>query len=574
MAQERILVLDADWNAGLAIVQSLGAAGYRCVVAAKDDRSPAFSSRYVSETAIYPDPMKDAAAFQRWISDWVRKNDVALVIPATECTLIPLHEMRDDAELARRVAMPSKEAIDVAVDKEHLRALAEGLGVPVPASTHVTSAGELTDGRIDEWLREGGAVVKTTKTKVWKANTAVQFPTMIAGDREELEHAVLERLQYVPVQVQQWVPGPGLGVEILARDGEIVMSIAHERLHEVPLTGGGSSYRRTIPMPPELYADAQKLMRALCYDGVAMVEFRGDPATGSHWLMEINVRFWGSLPLAIFAGADFPRALAAMLLRDEIPNGPLPRHNVYARQIEHDVSWLKLMLKRRGHHSPHELTQPLGRSLLEWGRVFTGREAWDGANLKDPKPFLHEIHHVVGKGLGALHGKASRRMIQNTARRSSVERARRFPCARRVLFLCHGNVCRSAYAALRLCTTNGVCCDVRSAGFHPQSGRTTPGEFQRAAKRRGIDLADHRSMCVTLDDLEWADIVVLMDQQNYDLLSELDPRSLGKVVWLGALDGNKIEIEDPYGETEQRMDDVLERIDACLDRLSQGCAEY
>lgn len=165
MARERILVLDADSNAGLAIVQSLGAAGYRCVAAAKDDRAPAFSSRYVSEAALYPDPMKDMAAFQRWISDWVRTNDVALVIPATERTLVPLHEMRDDAEVARRAAMPSKASIDAAVDKERLRALAAELGVPVPASVYVTSGDELTDGRIAEWLREGGAVVKTTKSK-------------------------------------------------------------------------------------------------------------------------------------------------------------------------------------------------------------------------------------------------------------------------------------------------------------------------------------------------------------------------------------------------------------------------
>lgn len=250
------------------------------------------------------------------------------------------------------------------------------------------------------------------------------------GDREELKRAVLERVQYVPVQVQQWVPGRGLGVDLLARHGEIVMRLAHERLHEVPLTGGGSSYRRTIPMPPELYADAQKLIRALGYHGVAMVEFRGDPVTGRHWLMEINARFWGSLPLAIFAGADFPRALAAMLLRDELPNGPPPRDNVYARTIHGDVSWIRLILKRRAHFSQYELTEPLGKSLLAWGRVFTGREAWDGANLKDPKPFLREVQHVADKVLRAVYDKARLLVVQIAARRSSLERARRFRGAR------------------------------------------------------------------------------------------------------------------------------------------------
>jgi hypothetical protein len=40
-----------------------------------------------------------------------------------------------------------------------------------------------------------------------------------------------------------------------------------------------------------------------------MVEYRVDPQTGSALLMEVNGRFWGSLPLAYYAGADFPYLL-------------------------------------------------------------------------------------------------------------------------------------------------------------------------------------------------------------------------------------------------------------------------
>jgi len=37
-----------------------------------------------------------------------------------------------------------------------------------------------------------------------------------------------------------------------------------------------------------------------------MIEFKTNPADGIPRLMEINGRFWGSLPLAIAAGVDFP----------------------------------------------------------------------------------------------------------------------------------------------------------------------------------------------------------------------------------------------------------------------------
>ncbi len=39
-----------------------------------------------------------------------------------------------------------------------------------------------------------------------------------------------------------------------------------------------------------------------------MVEFKVDDRDGRARLLEINGRFWGSLPLAVHAGADFPAA--------------------------------------------------------------------------------------------------------------------------------------------------------------------------------------------------------------------------------------------------------------------------
>ena len=42
------------------------------------------------------------------------------------------------------------------------------------------------------------------------------------------------------------------------------------------------------------------------YTGVAMLEFRKNFDKNESVLIEINGRFWGSLPLAVAAGADFP----------------------------------------------------------------------------------------------------------------------------------------------------------------------------------------------------------------------------------------------------------------------------
>src|SRR5262249_60395245 len=51
------------------------------------------------------------------------------------------------------------------------------------------------------------------------------------------------------------------------------------------------------------------VLRALRWHGVAMVEFR-QRSDGTPVFLEVNGRFWTSLPLAIHAGVDFPALLA------------------------------------------------------------------------------------------------------------------------------------------------------------------------------------------------------------------------------------------------------------------------
>ena len=54
-----------------------------------------------------------------------------------------------------------------------------------------------------------------------------------------------------------------------------------------------------------------------------MVEFKDPGTPHSPVVMVINARFWGSLPLAIAAGVNFPVLLVRLMLGLEVPR-PLP----------------------------------------------------------------------------------------------------------------------------------------------------------------------------------------------------------------------------------------------------------
>ena len=51
-----------------------------------------------------------------------------------------------------------------------------------------------------------------------------------------------------------------------------------------------------------------------------MFEFRYNPVTADWVLLEVNARFWGSLPLPLSLGVDFPRFLYELMARNtEVP---------------------------------------------------------------------------------------------------------------------------------------------------------------------------------------------------------------------------------------------------------------
>src|SRR5262245_55242849 len=80
---------------------------------------------------------------------------------------------------------------------------------------------------------------------------------------------------------------------------------------------------------------------------------------------------------------------------------------------------------------------------------------------------------------------------------------------RRVLVLCHGNICRSPFAeALLTARIPGL--EVRSAGLHAADGHPADPSAVACAQRMGVSLAAHRSARVTAELVAWADLVLVM----------------------------------------------------------------
>lgn len=391
----KALVLDAHAAAGLAAVQALGRDGVE-VHAASHGECLAFSSRYLAKSLIHAWPLEPSAMIE-WLRQVESREAYDLIVPSTELSLGAFQTCADDDPLRRKAVLASRRSVEVALDKIQSCNMARELGIPVPTSRVIESL----DGASPP--ASYPVVLKTARSHLWCDGALVYAPVRIA--RNEVEwRGFLERwVHCTPVQQQDYFAGHGWAVECLYAQGELRWSFAHERLHELPLTGGGSSYRRSVTVPEPLLRCAQRLLDALGWHGVAMVEFRVG-ADGEFVFLEVNPRLWGSLPLAITSGVNFPLGLCRLATGAQPGDQPAYRIHRYARNLPADLEWMRANWKA-DHTDPLLLTHGRVRSLVEWARPLAGRESWDHFDWADLRPILRQLAEAYHRLRG---GAASR----------------------------------------------------------------------------------------------------------------------------------------------------------------------
>lgn len=145
----------------------------------------------------------------------------------------------------------------------------------------------------------------------------------------------------------------------------------------------------------------------------------------------------------------------------------------------------------------------------------------------------------------------------------------------RILFVCLGNICRSpaAEAMLRVLVDReglGDRVEIDSAGtYGGHSGERSDPRMRRAAEARGIPMT-HRARQVREEDFERFDMVIAMDDNNYENLFRLAPDRAAqqKIYRFREFLRNHPDwsyIPDPYYEGHEGFELVL-------DLLEDGCS--
>ncbi len=568
----RTLILDAEFITSLTILRSLSRQGIHCDIASSTTQTICRSSRYAKTHFQYPDPLVKAEDFVDYICKLLEENEYDLVIPVTERSLIPLSESNKLDPWRDRLAIAERESLIQVLDKEKTLKLAKQYDVSTPFSQTISSIEEVQ--LLAEDL-EYPVVLKPGQS-IPEAEHRRQLTVSYAHNASELIQGCKDLLPFCQILLQQYATGVGTGIEILANQGEIVYSFQHLRLHELPLTGGGSCFRKSIPVDPILLEASEKLIAALKWHGVAMVEFKWQPESGKYWLMEINGRFWGSLPLANAAGADFPKMLFDLLVLKKLPETVEYKENIVCRKLSSDLNWLEQVLRKNEDASLVNYPDKLQilRDLAFF--LHPSRHFLDIQSLSDPLPGLIDIYSITKDFSQRLYFLLLDKLILKYHASAFLQKRllKRLNKAKTILFLCYGNINRSALAQViaqeYLEDTN---IELYSAGFHQHDKRPADPNMVKVAAENDIDLSNWQSVTLNQQLVTDADIIFVMEIQHLSRLFKSYPNTKNKSFLFGSLTTEQHpnpEISDPYNQDYSTFIRIFKRIQLATTEIKKS----
>jgi predicted ATP-grasp superfamily ATP-dependent carboligase len=398
----RTLVLDVDGQAGLQVVRSLGKRGVPVTAADSVRNSLGGLSRYADDTVVCPDVVDAPDEFVDWLTATLERDDYFAVVPVRdETSMVVSWNKPRLADTGATVGIEDWERTRTVYDKARTFELADSLDIPTP-ETHAPASFDDVDRIADDLPYP--VVIKSRSKHVWDGQGRLQRHLVGDGSyvrgpaqlRETYRHLLArdDYLRAYPPLVQEYVEGRTTTTVGLAHDGRVCAGFQELRLRTTPASGGASTLIRGY-RDQRMYEYAAELLETLQWTGPVQVEFMHTPA-GEYYLVEVNGRYWGSLPLAVASGVDIPWLHFCQLCGHSPSSPPVFRDDVVHQRLFYgEFRWLAEQLSGR---RPEAVTEVVS-SLLTDSPVFF--------SLSDPAPTVGILLKAGRKGIGRLFDQVS-----------------------------------------------------------------------------------------------------------------------------------------------------------------------
>jgi predicted ATP-grasp superfamily ATP-dependent carboligase len=390
-------------------IRSLGRRGIHTIAVSEDPKAPAFRSRYCDESIAVPSPTEDLLSYKEALLALARREDVRTIVPVREPDVYVLSRYRE--EFAEHVAplWPPFEVLQDAHDRVRLVAAATDAGVSVPETQLLSEVRNwdrelivksryalVTDeeaGRTAA-IGDGSGQVGGARTEGSEANTEASPGGFVdvgktryldPGSEPDVE-GIAAAMFHDPI-VQEYIPGTEYTFRALYDDGEPVVTCQKRATRGYKYARGPSVYHEATAIP-ELTEAGLALLDRLDWHGVASVGFIRDERTGEFKLLEINPRFWSSLPSDLPAGIDFPHYYWRVAGGEDVERNPSYETGKGTHLLRGEVAYLYSILFE---DFAFVEKPPFWPELWNVARSLVTDPRFDYLSLDDPKPFAYDL---------------------------------------------------------------------------------------------------------------------------------------------------------------------------------------
>lgn len=293
---------------------------------------PALRLADVSE--LEPKGLGESAYFA-YCLEMIRRHNVGVFVPGKMTSSLSRERERFESAGTKLLVAADAPMLRLLKDKARTYAALRETSLRLPEYHRVSSLAEFDAAYAELRVRHSRVCFKPTQSVFGLGFRIVTeeggaLKRLLSGDPlgislEETRRCFAESAQFRDVLVMQYLPGTERSVDCLAQSGELIRCVVRRKPE---VSEGG----QLLESNPEIEQAVRQLTSHLHLTGLFNVQFKDDG--GQPYLLEINPRMSGGLPMACLSGLAFPLWAIRLLLGTAQPEDvPHPVCGVRVKEV-------------------------------------------------------------------------------------------------------------------------------------------------------------------------------------------------------------------------------------------------
>lgn len=406
--QPPAIVLGLGQN-GLATCRALGRVGVPVIGIDTDLSQPGAQTRYATKIQC-DDFVKGGPGLLETLRDIGRSLDhKGVLIPSGDLNVQMISQHRDELDEFFLYRLPSKEVLELFMDKKSFYKIAMERDYPLPRTW-------FTDGEHDiDAIVQDISYPCLIKPFQPNANWRDTFDTrLFLADSADMLKSLYDLIYPVhqDLIIQEYMPGDDSqvvwGVTYLDKDQNPLAIWSGRKLRMYPRGFGTATLAESLHQP-WVANEAVRILQGVGHVGYGVVEFKKDRRDGSYKMTEATGgRTWFPHSLVTSSGINLPN-----IWYREVLGLPVAKQTTFEEGIKwiHEERDLKTVSL---YFLPEKRLTP-----WSWLQSYRGKRTYAYAAWDDPGPLMNSLSRILEAGVGRLRRRAKTKEPERERTRQS-----------------------------------------------------------------------------------------------------------------------------------------------------------